>query len=308
MLKDYKNDLEKGKVEGRVWMESTFYTQVYHSGIADRIKEKYRIVSSVDVNGTEYAIVLIFDQYFFKRQIYVAMGTYTVKAILIGIVISFLPALFLYQRRKLNYKVYQYRSNLTDNMAKALKAPLAEISESIDGLRQYDTKDGRYTTEIRERINYMNGLITNLLELSKNDTVTVKERVAFVLTDVIGDEFISRMQEDGIQVACNGDVKVNANRPLFEKAIGYIIETLCAYSSDKRIQVDAGKKEILFSCQLKEDRMVTAEDLLEPFAKGTESVDERNLRLPVAKSICDANGLRMSISTADDKIQINIVL
>ena len=307
VLKDYRRDLKEGNVESMERNGNTFYTKVYHSGIADRIKEKYRIVSSVEVNGTEYAIVLIIDIFYYAGQLYALMLKYALITLLIGIAVAFLPALLLYQRRKLNYQLYQYRSNLTDNMAKALKAPLEEISESINGLSQDNTKDGQYTAEISERINYMNGLITNLLELSKNDSVTVKERMAFVLTDVIGDEFIGRMKEDGILVTRNGDVKVNANRPLFEKAVERIMEALCFYSSDKRIQVEAGGKEILFSCNL-EDRTVTAEELLEPFSMGTESTDERNLSLPVAKSMCDANGFRMSISIEDKKLQIKIVL
>ena len=112
VIVDFRKDLKNGKVDSDVHNGYVYKTHIYHSGIMDRIKGKSRIVSSVDINGTEYAVVFIYDFLYPTKQIYVVYGGYLLKGILLGIAITFLPALFLYQRRKLNYKVYQYMTLL----------------------------------------------------------------------------------------------------------------------------------------------------------------------------------------------------
>ena len=280
--------------------------RIFHSGIRDFLTNRYRIVNIHEKNGQRYGIFLVFDQGSYLFHILKIIGTYFLYGEHIAFAIILVLTTFIFYSRKYKYEVYTYRTSLTADMAEALKAPLQEIAESAQMMRSDSSKDSLYTAEIAERVAYMNGLITDMLALAKNDDHKIRKAVRFKFSDILTESFLQEHAGTDNPVSVSGDVQMKADRPLFENAVSYILQCMSDYTLNGTIRVEASGKMIDFAGTLPEGASVTEEELLKPFQSGSGDKADRSLGISVAKSICEAHGFRLQATVRE--LQMNVVI
>lgn len=293
-------DMKARKSEGGV--------KIFHSGIGDFLTNRYRIVNIHEKDGQRYGIFFVFDQGHSTYAIFKLLGIYFLYGELIIAAIILVITAIVFYSRKYKYEVYTYRTSLTTEMAEALKAPLEEISENARKMQSDSSKDGSYTAEIAERVADMNNLITDLLALSRNDDKKIREVSQFSLSEILSESFLTEAAGENHTVKISGDVRLKADRTLFENAVRYIIQSLSDLSEDGCVNVDTVKKNIQFSCAASEDNILNLGDLSVILASDGKECSDNRLKLSVAKSTCEAHGFRFKIMTSEQKLIVKVTV
>ena len=231
--------------------------------------------------------------------------------------LSLIPASLLYNRRKRNYEIFEYRRKMTDAMAHDLKTPMAAILSYAENFENNTGSDKRefYVSKITEKVWQMNKMVNNMLDFSRgeNASVDIKKTpvdIGQVLSDCIAENEHEITKRNLTVNYSKSSVTVDTDKELFAQAIGNLINNAALYAkegTEVAVTCDSGK--IVIS-NVAAAEIENAEALKQPFAKGDES--RKNYGSGLGLAIADNNltmlGYKLGVKSEDGKFVVTVTL
>ena len=303
----------------------------------DSEESKNGLISAATVNTIFWNDAPNASQGWFKSDLYAPDGVqYTVTALyktdclpvftnimilicgvvlLICIAASLIRAAHTYNVYKAHYAMDDYRRDMTNTLAHDLKTPLTAISGCAEMLNNdADTdKQKKYSEMILSNVEYMNGIISNVLELSKLEggSEPKKEHIdaASLAREVVSKN--APLSEDrGISFTVSGSGEINADRQLMTQVLDNLISNAVKFSPDNsKVTIKVSDSELSVSNPYSAKGDIQAEKLWQPFVKGDSSRSGQNgsgLGLYIVKNICDRHGFGYSIDTEGGRFTVKI--
>lgn len=233
------------------------------------------------------------------------------------IALSLIPASLIYNRRKRNYEIFEYRRKTTDAMAHDLKTPMAAILSYAENLENHTGTDKQefYVSKISEKVWQMNKMVNNMLDFSRgeNASVTVKKSpvdIGSVLADAIASNE-HEITKRGLTVSYEkAEVTVNTDKELFAQAVGNLINNAALYAKEgSEISVTCGPDKVVIS-NVSATAVEDVESLKQPFAKGDESRKNygSGLGLAIAENNLVLLGYKLDVKSEGDKFVVTVRL
>ncbi len=300
VIRNYQDNPEKMKKWASYEKEDN--TLIFYPGFKHLFSSEYRILVTTEIDGIQYGIVSVFDlpqKNYFLICLTIVFGVAAVIAIWSSIT---------YFKRKTDHEAYAYRTSLTAAMATALKEPLRNMGTVVDAMSKDSDNDTEYTAEIESQITYMNGLISNLLQLGRNEGLRIRETSEILFSEVAAEQFRTMEFGDENMPIVSGDTKLKVNRKMFGDAVRLFVQGLCVYTKEP-VTVTVSGKKISFLGQLSGQTEVTEAELLTPFnGDNAKREFQHELDIPVAKSICEAHGFRVTVSVTKKQLLITVIV
>lgn len=275
-------------------VEINLHSELLHGSDSLNVYARVNVFSQ---NSTRYAFVIIVELLF---------------GILLIITIAIID---FYQKRAL-YEKEMYRINLMNSMAHDLKTPLAAMAGYAENLTDNIRTDKQdyYANAIKQNVEYMNGLIKNVLLLSKSETKNITlDRRPVNLIEMVNSQWekYKPMAEDaGISIQINGESVINADESLMTSVIDNLLSNVLTYAKkDSLIEVNGSEKEFVITNHTDEIFENGIESLWEPFKKGNSARSDRNgsgLGLSIVKSICLLHNFTAKIKYENDMFTVTI--
>ncbi len=289
---------------------ATFYGEennnaimIFYPGFKGLFSNKYRILVTTEIDGIQYGVVSVFDLPKEKNYLPICLAIVFGVAAVVAIWSS-----ITYFKRKTDHEAYAYRTSLTAAMATALKEPLRNMGTVVDAMSKDSGNDTEYTAEIESQITYMNGLISNLLQLGRNEGLRIRETSEILFSEIAAEQFQTTEFGDENMPIVSGDAKLKVNRKMFGDAVRLFVQGLCEYTKEP-VTVTVSRKKISFLAQLSGETEVTEAELLTPFnGDNAKRKYQHELDIPVAKSICEAHGFRVTVSVTKEQLLITVIV
>jgi signal transduction histidine kinase len=244
---------------------------------------------------------------------------------LLGIVLSVILSLVIYNRKKMFYEISSYRRELTNIMAHDLKTPLMVLRGNAENLndilsdeREIDRKKGKkYASGFIRNVDYMNELVNKTLTLSslesEADRLDKKQISIKALIEGAKEKCDDILSERQINVEFMGDdFNVLADEYLLGEAFRNLIDNASKYADENTsIQVFLEKRKIFISNMASELTEKDLKKINNPFAKKDKSRGGRKgsgIGLSIVKNIVELHGwdfktkLRDNIFIAEIKL------
>lgn len=221
-----------------------------------------------------------------------------------------------YTKLKSQYDMEDYRRTMTNAMAHDLKSPLMIISGYAENLKGNPNMDKRehYATSILDTVDYMNSIISNILELSRLETgriILKKEEldIKHMLEKILA-EYENLIAEKELTAGVEGELSVSGDRQLLTQAFDNLISNACKYTKEGgNISVTLERKKITITNPGIEDVGDKISELWKPFVKGDNSRNSKKgsgIGLTISKNIFEQHGYRMTLSVEDGLFTVYI--
>ncbi len=206
----------------------------------------------------------------------ILIGQYVV--VIGSLILALIPAVLIYNTNKRKFDIYEYRMQTTNAMAHDLKTPLATIAGYAESLSYHIGSDKQeyYADKIGEKVSQMTGMINNILEFSKSETLsgTVNKEsvdIVNVIDEIIADneyEISSRSLKINFD---QKNVSVNTDRELFKQALANLIGNAVLHSKEGTgIDICCDKESVVIANTVAE-KIDDIKSIRQPFVKGSES-------------------------------------
>lgn len=213
--------------------------------------EKYWEIRIDDSEGTPIAVGYIspLSGYVFSRMAGIIL---TSAAILI--LMSFLIWYLLHWVGKLR-SIEEMKDDFTHNMTHELKTPVAVAYSAADSmLRYYDQSDEqrnrKLLTIIMQRLNFLSGMIENILSMSMERFKTMRLNVEKVGAKQIADDVAAMIgmksgKSVSIKVEIDDDVEISADPLHFGNVLSNLLDNAVKYSGEAvEIKIAADNREL----------------------------------------------------------------
>jgi len=264
------------------------------------------------------SVYCIFDTTMDNARVEKAWITVNQVAICIVLALGLFVGTISYFRAKSIYSIFTYRQKTTNAMAHDLKTPLAVMSLSVANLKEnigVDTdRVSHHADQIEDSINYTNGLINNILNLSKSEdysrsikkeNVDVKEEINKHISSV---KSIADSKNIKITVNAEDSIIKNTDKEIWNQSISNLIDNAVKYaSSNSEILVKLDSKTLTITNQV--DKDIDTSNLKEPFVKGDSSRGENSgsgLGLAIANNNLASLGYKLDISCKDKQFTATV--
>lgn len=221
-----------------------------------------------------------------------------------------------YAELKVHYDTEDFRKELTNTMAHDLKSPLMAASGYAENLlnRTNPEKNDHYAQALLENINYMDTIITDVLELSKLESGSEILSRTPVQFRTLAEEIVKKAEdiisERSLSVNVTGECQADADCSLMKRAIENLILNAAKYADEgSEIKVILSKAGITVENRYSGVEITDTDRLLEPFVKGDRSRSSRKgsgLGLSIVKNIADMHGFRFNISASGNVFRSEI--
>jgi len=230
---------------------------------------------------------------------------------------AFIPASISYNAKRRRYEIFEYRRKMVDAMAHDLKTPMAAISAFAENLSNNIATDKKeyYAGKIEDKVAQMNRMVNDILEFSKsensNATIT-KENIdiADVIEKIIADnEHITAERSLKINFE-KKSVTVKTDLNLFRMAIANLINNAVLYSKEgTEISITCDEKNLVI-INIAEEAEGNANDLKDPFVKGSKarSTGGTGLGLAIANNNLAMLGFKLDVKFEDDRFVATVKL
>lgn len=241
-----------------------------------------------------------------------------VAMLLLGSLLAYLLAKASYARLKAQYDVEDYRRNLMNTMAHDLKSPLMSISGYAENLRDnlYTEKQEYYSEAILKNVQYMNGIIESVLNFSKSESGNVMLKresldILEMLNELLG-KLETKVQENGLTIVCEGKLRLDADKVLFEQALYNLVDNAMKYASkNSTIHVMIDARQISFQNFCETDLRAVAGELCDPFVVGEASRGQQKgngLGLAITRNICQLHGFELQVICKERSFEAKILI
>ena len=225
-----------------------------------------------------------------------------------------------YSKLSYFYKNEDYRKTLMNSMAHDLRTPLTVMGGYAQNLKENVQTEKReyYADSINKNVDYMNGIITDVIELSKlEESIGKAHRVSVNLCDIVKevlDEHKDMLDEKGISASVEGSCIRRVDKDLMKRAFDNLITNAYKYTEEGGYIKVVGcnkpfmSKVMLTNSPIKEVK-VKSNKLWEAFVKGDESREGKNgsgLGLSIVKNILDVHHLKGKISISGQEFMVRI--
>lgn len=225
------------------------------------------------------------------------------------VILTITIGLICYYRSKSVYEVFLYRQQTINAMAHDLKTPLAIASLYVANLKENlgnPDKCEQHANEIESSINYMNTLVSDILEFSNSETDSRSLEVEDI--DIAADinshlkSIDANIKARNLTISVNGSSIRKTDRYLWDQAINNLIDNAVKYCvTDSEITITISDSSIEISNKTEAD-IPNVNDLKEPFVKGDDNRGENSgsgLGLSIADNNLTRLGYKLTISCAD---------
>ena len=195
-----------------------------------------------------------------------------------SVIFAFVPAAIIYNTRKRKYEIFEYRLKTTNAMAHDLKTPLAAIAGYAESLSYHIGTDKQeyYAGKIGEKVTQMTGMINNILDFSKSETLSGKVNkedvdIGQVIAEIIADNEHA-IAERSLKINYDKkNVTVNTDRELFKQALANLIGNAVLHGkAGTQIDISCDKDSVVIVNTVAE-KIDDISSIREPFVKGSES-------------------------------------
>lgn len=237
--------------------------------------------------------------------------------LLLTIFFSFALAYRTYMVRLNHYQLDTYRRETTNAMAHDLKTPLTAISGYAENLRNnvHSEKKDYYADIILEHVQYMNEMVSNILELAKvENTNWMPHKESLDLkaeTQDILKKYEILTVDKNLKVSVEGECVIQADGVRMVQALENLVGNAIKYAANGTmiyVKMDKDFYEVrnIIDGQLE----VSAEELWKPFIKGDNSRNEQRgtgVGLTIVKNIADVHGFELVLQCEEQEFVARIV-
>lgn len=264
----------------------------------------------VRANGKDYLLFFIATKRNYWHQ-YRPIIILNCIILLTGVLLlSLILALIPYLRSKRRYARDEYRRGLTAALAHDLKSPLTAISGYAENLASgvHPEKQAHYAEAIQDTARYMDGLITNVLDLAKLEQ---DEKTKIIAVDLIAlaEEHLAHRKEAfderSLQVTVKGRCKVRADRRMLSQAVQNLLDNAFKFTPDGgSITVTGGGRTLCIENEIAEERIPDADRLCEAFVKGDTARSNQSgsgLGLSVVRQAARLNRMKFTVESREHR-------
>ena len=292
------------------------YVEGVHERTFESLFSRRVTMAEFGTYENDYSYVAGWSYVIYQDKMTVIMGI--LQAAVLWLAASFLAAWILasidYRRHRIRHEIYTYRTTLTDTLAHDLKTPLMDISGYAENLEMgvNPEKQGHYIHEIRGQVDYMNGLISGILELSKaeNEDSFKKEIDIKEMTAGLIKEYESPASQKDLKITLLGEGKVSCAESSLESIIRNLIDNAIKFAPEKdEVIVNISGSSFSVENTLDPASSLSKEEIVKPFVKGDAARSGRTgygLGLSIVKNICETAGYKFVIETDEGKFVAKI--
>lgn len=248
-----------------------------------------------------------------KRDMFEQYGMWIVLAyagiLLLVLLIAFGLAYRSYMIRLNHYQLDEYRRQTTNAMAHDLKTPLMAISGYADNLRAnvHSEKKDYYADVIMENVQYMNQMISNILELAKVENVRWvpdKEEIDLKsMTEEVLKQYEILTADKKLMIDLEGEAAILADKTLMTQAVRNLISNAIKYAAKGTvIHIQMNPECFEIRNEMQGELEVSVEELWKPFVKGDNSRNEQKgtgIGLTIVKNITDVHGFELVLQSEE---------
>ena len=301
-------------------------SEVYQRVMNHYSSDKYTFIEDKYFVGTRYMDYIVSPEGEVYTVKFAQLTDYSrllyslsVKGCVIVFVISMLVLLFASWRTAVVYKSHyameDYRREITNTMAHDLKSPLMAISgcaEMLSNGCEYE-KSRHYADVILANVNYMNGIISNVLELAKLEGGRKPEPEDIdlrQLEDSLLEKYTEKLSSQRIKYAVTGSGIVSADRMMLSQALDNLLSNAVKYTPDGgSIDISISGDSFTIENDSSEQSSVSDEELWKPFVKGDSARSSEKgsgIGLSIVRSVCDAHGFTTSLARNGGRFAVTI--
>lgn len=265
---------------------------------------KFRVFHRANIDIYEYN----------KDEIWaVAIGS-----LALSVIIGSLLAYIKYIKLKATREMEVYRNKLTDSMAHDLKSPLMAISGYAENMILYSENDKEkyYSNSIIQNVQYMNNIISHILDLSKLEKgkiKLVKQKIEIgKLIESVLNKYEELIAEKRLTVELTGSFEVMGDELLLSQALDNIVNNAIKYSVEESIiSISAdGEKQVLRITNIFDSKEIyNVNELENPFVKGSASRSDKSgsgIGLSISKAIFEMHKFKQNISCDDKRFVVTV--
>lgn len=309
----YMNEIEKDFFEGNYYQcnitddeiddvnKHSGEGELYNLGCFNYILQN-AFIKGYDIKMPNNVYEVKYDEFRFYHKInLLEICKNELITMLIYIIITFtgigiLIALMSWRTLKKQMSLEEKRRELTNSMAHDLKTPLFIIGGYAENLLENvrtDKKD-HYAQMIYEKTQEMNGLVHNMLELSKLENNSINpNKEEFDLVESTKDILVQFMTANNFNISLEGTdtAIIIADRDLIKRAITNLIRNAEKYSEDRKASITISSNEFRISNACTKIKAKDIKKLWAPYYMGNNSVRNKGngLGLSIVKNIMQAH-------------------
>lgn len=271
---------------------------------------------SVYCEGEGKPIILKALNYSFLQDCGFILCSFYLFTAIAGAGILWLIAVLRFNRKKLSYEVENYRRVTTDTMAHDLKSPLTAISvflDNIDSTTDYE-KIKEYSGHIRESIESMDTMISNILALSQTENgANNLAKIECNMDEIIKRElkkYQNLIENKKLQISLEGNSCVLAELEWMSRLADNLLSNAVKYSKpESEIKILLSENAMQIQNEFEYDLKKSPTELVKPFIVGDSSrsnVKGNGLGLSIVRNIVEVHGYKMNIQTVNQEFIIKI--
>lgn len=159
-------------------------------------------------------------------------------------------------------QAYEKQNAFITNASHELKTPLAIINTSADVL-EMESGESKWTGNIHKQVNRLNGLIGNLISLTKLEESDDLDRLEFSLSDTL-DDCVMDVKDYALSLDKNivtdieKDISFKGDEKLIRQVIGILLDNAIKYArekSDINVKLTKQNKKIVFTVENEADNL-----------------------------------------------------
>lgn len=159
-------------------------------------------------------------------------------------------------------QAYEKQNAFITDASHELKTPLAIINTSADVL-EMESGESKWTGNIHKQVNRLNGLIGNLISLTKLEESDDLDRLEFSLSDTL-DDCVMDVKDYALSLDKNivtdieKDISFKGNEKLIRQVIGILLDNAIKYArekSDINVKLTKQNKKIVFTVENEADNL-----------------------------------------------------
>lgn len=159
-------------------------------------------------------------------------------------------------------QAYEKQNAFITDASHELKTPLAIINTSADVL-EMESGESKWTGNIHKQVNRLNGLIGNLISLTKLEESDDLDRLEFSLSDTL-DDCVMDVKDYALSLDKNivtdieKDISFKGDEKLIRQVIGILLDNAIKYAREKsniNVKLTKQNKKIVFTVENEADNL-----------------------------------------------------
>ncbi len=244
-----------------------------------------------------------------RSKIIICWCSLTMLALIFGTLWSYLR----YDKLKNQWQQENYRRNLNNTMAHDLKSPLMEISGYAENLKEqiHPEKAEYYTEEILKTVNYMDGIVADMLDMERLVEPFYLNKEEFQLEDLLlelSKDYQDIMDRKHLLFTIIGNATMRADKKMIRRALDNLLNNAVKYTpKGGEIKAMLSVRSLSFINTGVSMSKELCEKAFEPFIKEDNARSSQvgsGIGLTITKQIFDAHEMICSIESKKNMVEV----